>query len=100
MPKSKPRVRLTPEAYDDLKRLRGNTRRQIIKAVDGLSESLRPPHSTQLLLPHDQREVRRLRHNGWRIIYLIVDEQAIVLGIRRRPPYNYDDLSSLLDEAE
>lgn len=99
-PKSKPRILLSPSAWDDLKHLPGNLRRQIIKAIDGLDQDIRPPESKQLSLPDDQREVRRLRVRSWRIIYLIVQEQSLVLAIRRRPPYDYDDLTALIEETE
>jgi len=43
-------------------------------------------------------EVRRLRLEYWRIIYVVDDQVAQVgeLAIRKRPPYNYDDLPDLL----
>jgi mRNA interferase RelE/StbE len=45
-------------------------------------------------------EARRIRVEGWRLIYVIEDEaeQIFVLAIRRRPPYQYDDLAQLLDD--
>jgi mRNA-degrading endonuclease RelE of RelBE toxin-antitoxin system len=100
MPKSKPRVMLRPTAWDDLKRLQGNVRRLIIKAIDGLEQNPRSAESKQLSLVEAQYEVRRLRLGHWRVIYLIADEQLLVLAIRRRPPYDYTDLAALLEEAE
>ena len=47
-------------------------------------------------------EVRRIRLEGWRIIYAI-DEEAkfvAVLAVRKRPPYDYEDLSDLLENLE
>ena len=43
-------------------------------------------------------EIRRLRLESWRIVYAIDAEwQAItVLAVRRRPPYQYDDLAQLI----
>jgi mRNA interferase RelE/StbE len=100
MPKSKPRVMLSPAAWDELKHLPGNVRRQIIKAIDDLQQIARPAESKQLELPGAQHELWRLRLGQWRIVYLIVDEQPLVLAIRRRPPYDYSDLSSLIEETE
>jgi mRNA-degrading endonuclease RelE of RelBE toxin-antitoxin system len=99
-PKSKPHVMLSRTAWDDLKRLPGNVRRQVIKAIDGLEQNARPTESKELALVDDQREVRRLRLGHWRIIYLIVDEQPLILALRRRPPYDYSDLRSLLAESD
>jgi mRNA interferase RelE/StbE len=43
-------------------------------------------------------EVRRLRLDRWRVVYA-VDESwqiVIVLAIRQRPPYDYEDLDRLI----
>jgi len=42
-------------------------------------------------------EIRRIRLERWRIVYAVSDaEQWVrVLGIYRRPPYNYGDLAAL-----
>jgi mRNA-degrading endonuclease RelE of RelBE toxin-antitoxin system len=99
-PKSKPRAMLRPSAWEDLKLHRGNLRRQIIKAIDSLEQDLRPSESKQLMLIDDHREVRRLRFGQWRILYLVLDEQPLILAIRRRPPYDYADLASLVEDTE
>lgn len=43
-------------------------------------------------------EARRLRMEQWRLIYVIDQDLELisVLAVRRRPPYNYDDLRELL----
>ena len=43
-------------------------------------------------------EVRRARLDRWRIVYLIDEETRIlsILAVRKRPPYNYQDLAELL----
>ena len=45
-------------------------------------------------------ELRRIRLDRWRIIYAIhEDERAIdVIAVRKRPPYDYGDLSQLLTQ--
>ena len=73
---------------------------QIIKAIDGLQQIARPAESKRLELPGVQHELWRLHLGHWRIVYLIVDEQPLVLAIRRRPPYDYSDLGSLIEETE
>ncbi len=96
--KSKPRAMLSPIAWDDLKRLPGNLRREMITAIDDLENNLRPPKSLKLELEGEQREIRRLRVRHWRIIYAILEGQVVILSIRRRPPYDYEDLEALLNE--
>jgi mRNA interferase RelE/StbE len=99
-PKSKPEVMLTKVAFDDLRKLEGNLRRQMILAIDGLERNPRPPNSKQLDMEEEQREIRRLRLGKWRIIYAVIDGNPIILGVRRRPPYDYDDLQRLLGEVD
>jgi mRNA-degrading endonuclease RelE of RelBE toxin-antitoxin system len=43
-------------------------------------------------------EVHRLRIDSWRVLYVIDPEWEIitVLAVRKRPPYNYEDLRDLL----
>jgi len=91
---------LSSLAWEELRHLPGNVRRQIIAAVDGLERDARPAASRALVLPDEKREIRRLRLGYWRIIYLIIEEQPLVLAIRRRPPYDYADLVSLIEDSE
>ena len=46
------------------------------------------------------REVRRLRLDNWRIVYVISEhEKAVdVIAVRKRPPYDYGDPGELLGE--
>jgi mRNA interferase RelE/StbE len=96
-PKSKPKGYLSPQAWAELKKLPGNVRRQMILAIDGLDNQLRPSNSKELRIEGERREIRRLRTGKWRIIYAIIEESPIVLGIRQRPPYDYEDLSELIE---
>ncbi len=43
-------------------------------------------------------ELRRIRMERWRIVYAVCDEEqwVWVLALRRRPPYDYDDLPELI----
>jgi mRNA-degrading endonuclease RelE of RelBE toxin-antitoxin system len=43
-------------------------------------------------------ELRRLRVERWRVVYAVDEdwEAVIVLTIRRRPPYDYEDLRDLV----
>ncbi|MBN1890116.1 MAG: type II toxin-antitoxin system RelE/ParE family toxin [Thermoflexales bacterium] len=95
-PKSKPKANLSSAAWTELKRLPSNVRRQMTTAIDGLEQDPRPPNSKRLTQTDEQYEARRLRLGHWRIIYLIIEEQCLVLAIRRRPPYDYSDLEALI----
>jgi len=45
-------------------------------------------------------EIRRIRLENWRIIYAFNEEVnwVWVLGIRQRPPYDYEDLPELISK--
>lgn len=98
-PRSKPKAMLTPLAFDDLKKLSGNVRRQMIIAIDELEQNPRPSNSNRLAIEGEIKEIRRIRSGKWRIVYLVLDERSLILAIRRRPPYDYDDLQRLIDDA-
>ena len=99
-PKRKPATHLTPTALEDLKRVSGNQRAALIAAIDDLQQRPRPHSSKKLSLPNDVRELRRLRLGKWRIVYLILEGAPIILGVRQRPPYDYQDIDRLLSELE
>ena len=46
-------------------------------------------------------ELRRLRINRWRMVYVVEPALSLVtvLAIRKRPPYQYEDLEELLKEV-
>ena len=99
-PKRKPAAHLTPAALNDLRRVPGNQRATLITAIDDLQRRPRPHISKKLSLPNDTRELRRLRLGKWRIIYLLLDETPIIVGVRQRPPYDYQDVDRLLAELD
>ncbi len=96
MPKSKPEAFLYPSAWREFNRLSGAVRRQITIAIKTLAQNPRPPASKQIFIPDETMEVRRYRAGLWRIIYAVENEQAMIITIRRRPPYDYEDLEELL----
>ena len=89
---------ITPAAWKETKKLPGHVRQRVKRAIDNLAEYPRPSKSKQLKTELDQ-ELWRLRLDRWRIVYAITDEeQAIdILAVRKRPPYDYDDLNALLE---
>ena len=40
--------------------------------------------------------------DNWRIVYSITESEQVidVLAVRRRPPYDYGDLTALLEELK
>lgn len=94
------KVYVVPSAWKETRRLPGFVRQRVKKAIDALAENSHPPKSRELSQAHVRREVRRLRIENWRIVYAVdVEEKTIdVIAVRKRPPYNYDDLAELIAE--
>jgi mRNA interferase RelE/StbE len=95
------RLWIKNEAKAEIKKLPGNMRQVIRRAVKELADEPRPHASAEMRTPEGiEQEVRRIRLVPWRIIYLIDEEflEVGVLAVRKRPPYNYEDLSMLLKD--
>jgi mRNA interferase RelE/StbE len=92
-------VYITPGAWQEAKELPGHMRQRIKRAIDRLSENPRPAKSKVLDVPEISQELRRLRLDRWRIVYAITEEDNVidVLAIRKRPPYDYGDLVTLIE---
>ncbi len=90
------------EVYADRKRLPGNIRQRFRRAIDNLSGNPRPSQSRELDIEDldlpNELEVRRLRIENWRMLYAIHKQEkwVWVFGIRRRLPYDYEDLSDMV----
>jgi len=96
-------VYVLPEEFRRIKRLPGNVRQRIKYAIDELADAPRPTQSKKLDvadLEDSGREVRRVRLDNWRIVYVVSDGEAMVdvVAVRKRPPYDYGDLAELLRE--
>jgi mRNA interferase RelE/StbE len=91
-----------PHAWREMKNLPGNMRHRVRRAVDRLADDPCPSRSRQLNVPGLKPSLYRLRLDRWRIIYAVSeDERAIdVLAVRKRPPYDYGDLTDLVAEVE
>lgn len=84
--------------------LPGNVRQQALRALRALEQDPRPHTSRPLdavkagIVLEAGTELRRIRLASWRIVYLIEEEWRLVsvLAIRKRPPYQYDDLDELV----
>lgn len=96
------RIFVTPAAVKEIKDLPGNMRQRVRRAISELANKPRPSGSKELDQQLTQREARRVRIENWRILYVIAEDEAVVdvLGVRKRPPYDYADLERLLEEVE
>lgn len=96
------KIWLEPDVHQLRGSLPGSVRQRVKRALNKLSTDPRVAESKELntegLTIPTGIEVRRLRMEGWRIIYAIqeADKWVWVLAIHRRPPYNYEDLPELL----
>ena len=97
---------IEPEVHHVRESLPGNFRQQIKRIINELANNPRPAKSraldmTEINVPAEV-EVRRFSLIPWRIIYAMNDQEqwVWVLAIRRRPPYNYEDLEELIGKLK
>jgi mRNA interferase RelE/StbE len=83
-----------------LRRCPETSRQRVRRAIDALAGTPFPPESKNLDAPSVDITVCRIRLDRWRIIYAVSETDATidVLGVRKRPPYDYGDLDSLLTD--
>jgi mRNA interferase RelE/StbE len=90
-------VYVLPAARQEIDHLPGHVRQRVRRAVIGLRDDPKPAQSKRLEFDVGPgRELRRLRLESWRVVYLIDQAVVYVLTARRRPPYQYADLDRLL----
>jgi mRNA interferase RelE/StbE len=93
---------IEPEVHEARKRLPGHVRQRVKRAIDDLAHAPRPADSSDVdvtgLDAPAGIELRRLRMDTWRILYAVSDEEdwLWVLALRRRPPYDYEDLADII----
>jgi mRNA-degrading endonuclease RelE of RelBE toxin-antitoxin system len=93
---------IEPPAHQQRKRLPGHVRQRIKRAIDKLAQDPRPHNSQELdtsgLGVPAHIEIRRIRIDKWRLIYAVNDREkwVWVWGVRKRPPYDYEDLAELV----
>jgi len=94
---------INDDAKAEITQLPGRMRHRIRRAIQDLANEPRPHYSQEMKLPEETAlEVRRLRLESWRVVY-VVDKQwseVGVLAVRKRPPYDYTDLPELLEGLE
>jgi mRNA interferase RelE/StbE len=90
---------VSPTAQAEIKRVPGHVRQRVRRAITALAQDPRPPRSDTLEFPLSNAEPRRLRLDRWRIVYAVIETPGInlvaVVAVRKRPPYDYDDLPDL-----
>ena len=91
-----------PEVHANRQTLPGHVRQHVHQAITALataprSQASRDLNTGDLDLPAGV-EIRRVRLNRWRIIYAVHDDEqwVSILGLQRRPPYDYSDLAELV----
>lgn len=72
------RVRLKASAERELFKLPFPFRRSVSRAISGLKRDPRPPRSEPLPKPG----AYRLRSSGYRVVYVVDDDEALVRVIR------------------
>jgi mRNA-degrading endonuclease RelE of RelBE toxin-antitoxin system len=94
-------VWIEPEVHAAREALPGNVRQRIKRLLGSFGSEPRPSSSQALDvsgidIPVDI-EIRRFRLEKWRILYAVNESAGWVwvLRIRKRPPYDYEDLQEL-----
>jgi mRNA interferase RelE/StbE len=95
------RVWIDPPAIAELKTTPGNVRQRLKRVMLALGTDPRPSGSKELDWPPEHFELRRLKLGNWRIVYAVDDSAGWVwvLAVRKRPPYDYGDMSALLQRV-
>ncbi len=93
---------IEPEVHAARQDLPGHVRQRVRRAISDLARNPRPANSIDLTIAPSMAparvEIRRIRLEHWRVVYAVHDDEqwVWVLGLYRRPPYNYEDLSDLV----
>jgi len=98
-------VEVTSQVRKEVRLLPGNMRQRVVRTFRALEQRPRPHDSKPLdttragIELEPGVELRRIRIASWRILYLVEEEWKLisVLAVRKRPPYQYDDLDELME---
>jgi mRNA-degrading endonuclease RelE of RelBE toxin-antitoxin system len=95
---------MEPEVHLMREMLPGHIRQRVKRLLAELEQQPKPSrsqplHTTGLDAPPGVK-IRRIRLEKWRIIYAYNedDKWVWVLGIRQRPPYDYEDLPEMISK--
>ena len=100
------RVEITNAARREIHNLPGHARPLIFRELQSLEKDVRPYSSKGMKstksfkIPKDV-ELRRIRIDRWRVVYVIESDLSLVtvLAVRKRPPYQYENLEELLKDV-
>ena len=97
-------VYVTPQAWKEIKQLPGTMRQRVKHAIDGFVSNPYPAKSKVLdvsELPEFEGTLVRLRIERWRLVYMVSESEKTidVLAVRKRPPYDYQDLEELIEHV-
>jgi mRNA interferase RelE/StbE len=89
-------LRLHRDVERQLKRVPGNDRERLVRAMRSLREDPRPPGCRKLA-----EMLYRIREGQYRIIYGVFDADVVVVvcKVARRTEATYRDLEALLERA-
>ncbi len=98
-------VEITHAARREIRDLPGHARQLIFREIQSLEKEPYPNSSKGMKstknfkIPNDI-ELRRIRIERWQVVYVIEKALSLVtvLAVRKRPPYQYDDLEELIKE--
>ncbi len=100
------RVEITNAARREIRNLPGNMRHLIFREIQALENNARPYSSKGMRSTRNFEipsgiKLRRIRMDRWRVVYVVEQNLSLVtvLAIRKRPPYQYEDLEELLEEV-
>ena len=100
------RLWIEPEVHSAREQLPGNVRQRVKQILNGLRANPRSSSSKRLDVSDldipKALEIRRVRLEHWRVLYAVNDQDGWVwvLGIYRRPPYQYEDLQELVSKLQ
>ena len=97
-------VEVTNQVRKEIRQLPGNMRQRVLRTLQTLKQKPRPDISRSLdttkagIALEPGTELCCIRMASWRIVYLVEEELRLVsvLAIRKRPPYQYEDLQELI----
>lgn len=99
-------VEITNAARREIRNLPGHVRHLIFREIQALEKEARPTSSKGMKSTKNFKipknvELRRIRMDRWRVVFVIEQELSLVtvLAVRKRPPYQYEDLDELLKEV-
>ncbi len=98
-------VEVSEQVSKEVRSSPGNIRQRLIRTLKALQQEPRPENSQLLDIGKAGielelgTELRRIRIEYWRVVYLIEEDIKLisVLAIRKRPPYQYEDLKALIE---